>query len=82
MHVVVHQHVRMQSDIGDGQRLAQQFQIVDAVNVVQEKRHGVPIKVGSIRHLIRLKQVAGRPQDMLDIDALRMVAAETGQEIR
>ena len=40
-HVVVHQHVRMQFDIGDGQLLAQQFQVVDAVNVVQEARQAV-----------------------------------------
>ena len=40
-HVVVHQHVRMQSDIGDGQRLAQQFQIVDAVKVVQKAGQAV-----------------------------------------
>ena len=41
---------------------------------------GVPICVASIRHLIQLKQAAGRPQDRDDIEALRIVAAETGQE--
>ena len=40
---------------------------------------GVPIPVASIRHLIRLKQVAGRRQDIDDIDALREIAQETGQ---
>ncbi len=49
---------------------------------VIKELHGVPINVASIRHLIRLKQVAGRPQDMLDINALRIVAAENGQEIQ
>ncbi|MCY7355752.1 MAG: nucleotidyltransferase [Lysobacter sp.] len=42
---------------------------------------GVPIPVASIRHLITLKQMAGRPLDMDDIEALRQIAAETGQEL-
>lgn len=41
---------------------------------------GVPIKIASIRHMVRLKQTAGRPQDLLDIEALQTVARETGQE--
>ncbi len=41
----------------------------------------VPIRVASIRHLIQLKRSAGRPQDLEDIKALRIVAAETGEEI-
>lgn len=41
---------------------------------------GVAIPVASIRHLILLKQVAGRPQDMVDIEALQDIAAETGQQ--
>lgn len=40
---------------------------------------GVPIPVASIRHLIQLKQAAGRRQDIDDIDALREIAQETGQ---
>lgn len=41
---------------------------------------GVSIPVASIRHLIQLKQAAGRPLDIDDIQALREIAAETGQE--
>ena len=41
---------------------------------------GVSIPVVSIRHLIQLKRMAGRPRDIEDIDALRIVAAETGQQ--
>lgn len=41
---------------------------------------GVPIPVASIRHLIVMKETAGRPQDLDDIEALREIAAETGQE--
>lgn len=41
---------------------------------------GVPIRVASIRHLIALKSAAGRPLDIDDIQALREIAAETGQE--
>jgi len=43
---------------------------------------GVPIHVASIRHLILLKQAAGRPRDMDDIEALREIAAETGQAVQ
>jgi len=42
---------------------------------------GVPIRVASIRHLILLKQAAGRPLDMGDIEALRDFAADTGEEV-
>lgn len=50
-------------------------------DAVVKELDGVPIRVASIRHLIQLKQMAGRPQDMEDIEALLIVAAETGQEI-
>ena len=39
---------------------------------------GVPIPVASIRHLIQLKQAAGRSRDLDDIRALREIARETG----
>ena len=39
---------------------------------------GVLIPVASIRHLIRLKQAAGRSRDLDDIRALREIARETG----
>ncbi len=41
---------------------------------------GVPIRVASIRHLIILKLAAGRPLDLDDVQALREIAAEAGQE--
>lgn len=41
---------------------------------------GVPIPVASIRHLIQLKQAAGRPRDRDDIEALKEISAATGQE--
>lgn len=43
---------------------------------------GVAIPVASIRHLIMLKQSAGRPLDLDDIQALLEIAAETGQQTR
>ena len=41
---------------------------------------GVPIRVASIRHLIAMKVAAGRRNDLDDIEALRRIAADTGQE--
>ena len=41
---------------------------------------GVPIPVASLRHLIAMKQAAGRRHDLDDIEALRQIAAETGQD--
>jgi hypothetical protein len=40
---------------------------------------GVPIRVASIRHLIAMKRLAGRRHDIDDIEALRQIAAQTGQ---
>jgi len=42
---------------------------------------GVPIPVASIRHLIAMKQTAGRRHDLDDIEALQDIAAATGQEV-
>ena len=50
-------------------------------DAVVKEFDGVPIPVASIRHLLQLKQAAGRPQDIEDMKALRIIAAETGQEV-
>lgn len=50
-------------------------------NASSKDLDGVPIRVASIPHLILLKEAAGRPLDIDDIEALRDIAAETGQEI-
>jgi predicted nucleotidyltransferase len=41
----------------------------------------IPIRVASIKHLIRLKLIANRRRDIDDIEALRKIAIETGQAI-
>ncbi len=43
----------------------------DAVAVTLE---GVSLRVASVPHLIALKQIAGRPQDLADIERLRTLA--------
>ncbi len=55
---------------------------VTLADAVIKELDGIRIPVASIRHLIVLKQAAGRPRDMDDIEALREIAAETGQEIQ
>lgn len=40
---------------------------------------GITIRVASIRHLIAMKTLAGRRNDLDDIEALRQIATETGQ---
>jgi hypothetical protein len=34
---------------------------------------GITIKVASLAHLIRLKELAGRPQDLADVERLRQI---------
>lgn len=46
----------------------------DALTV--EVADGIPVKVASVDHLIRLKQVAGRPQDLADIQRLEGLRRE------
>jgi len=49
-------------------------------DAVIKELDNVPIPVASIPHLIALKQAAGRPQDLDDIEALQDIAADTSQE--
>lgn len=37
---------------------------------------GIPVRVASIEHLIEMKQAAGRPRDLDDIDKLRLIRDE------
>ncbi len=45
------------------------FAVLDAESVIIEVGE-VPVRVVSLRHLIAMKRLAGRPQDLADIDAL------------
>jgi Nucleotidyl transferase AbiEii toxin, Type IV TA system len=42
---------------------------------------GVKIPIASIRHLIAMKAVAGRPRDLNDIAELTKIAQKTGQKL-
>lgn len=56
------------------------FPMVELLAEAQTKDlDGVPIRIASIRHLIAMKQAASRRHDLDDIEALRQIAAETGQ---
>ncbi len=48
-------------------------------DAVAKDLDGTPIRVASIRHLIAMKRLAGRPRDLDDIEALRQIAADSGQ---
>jgi predicted nucleotidyltransferase len=48
---------------------------------VLKKIDDIPIRIASIKHLIQLKSVANRRRDIDDIEALRIIAKETGQAI-
>ena len=48
--------------------------------IVQMVAKGVTIPVVSLRHLKRLKQSAGRPQDLADIEAIEMLEKPEGEK--
>jgi len=45
---------------------------------VEEIAPGVPLRFLRLDELIRLKQQAGRPQDLADIDQLRKIHGDPG----
>lgn len=47
---------------------------------VEASVDGTPVRVASIDHLIRMKQRAGRPKDLADIEALRTLLADTDDD--
>ena len=44
--------------------------------MVEEVAPGVPVRILRLDCLLRLKQAAGRPQDLADIAELRMLQGE------
>lgn len=43
---------------------------------------GVPVRVAGVPHLIRMKEAAGRPQDLADVAALRALWETGGDDGR
>lgn len=37
---------------------------------------GYPVRIASLRHLLRMKEATGRPQDMADVDRIREMLAK------
>ena len=77
--------IRVLYDGGGGQRQnSMAFNLREIFKTLAEVTtgdlDGVPIPVASIRHLIAMKALAGRRNDLDDIEALRQIAADTGQE--
>ena len=50
------------------------------LKVVSLSFSGIKIKVASIEDLIQMKALAGRPQDLLDIDSLKKVLREKNKK--
>ena len=53
------------------------FAAEHAAAVVDEVAPGVPIRIVRLETLLRLKEEAGRPQDLADIAELRMLHGDT-----
>jgi hypothetical protein len=48
----------------------------DDIQIVKVKAFGLAIRVASLTDLIRMKQTAGRPQDLEDVKALKQLLGE------
>jgi hypothetical protein len=59
------------------ERGMQVFSLWDATRI--EIAQALAIRVAAIPHLIQLKEIAGRPQDVADIQSLRAILAHKSQ---